>query len=106
MNDLSERCIFQLVGTTLAIMPMTIQIPLVPNLKPLCEEDHCRCSIQGIVLLVGFVANAIALSVCPLRGDPTFEKQQSKLPISKNILRTKEQLATTSRQHQQMLKIH
>jgi len=53
MSDLSERYIFQLVGTTLAIMPMTIQIPLVPNLKPLCEEvvDNGGCPIQGIVLL-------------------------------------------------------
>ena len=52
MGNLSERHIFQLVGTTLAIMPMTIQIPLVPNLKPLCEEavDHCGCPTQGVVL--------------------------------------------------------
>jgi len=38
MGNLSECYIFQLVGTTLAIMAMAIQIPLVPNLKPLCEE--------------------------------------------------------------------
>jgi len=54
---------------------MTVQIPLVPDLEPLCEEafNHGGCPIQGIVLLGGFVANAILLSVCPLFGDPTFE---------------------------------
>jgi len=76
MSDLSERCVFQLVGTTLAIMPMMVQIPLVPNFEPLCDEvvDHCGCPIQGIVLLGGFVANVILLSVYPLVGDPTFEQ--------------------------------
>jgi len=73
---LSERCIFQLVGTTLTIMPMTIQIHLVPNVETLCEEvfDHCCCSIQGKVLLGSFVINVIVLSFCPLLGDPTFEQ--------------------------------
>jgi len=76
MSDLSERYVFQLVGTTLVIMPMTIQIPLVPDLEPLCEEviDHRGCPIQGIVLLGGFVANVISLSVYPLFGDQTYEQ--------------------------------
>jgi len=76
MSDLSERYIFQLVGTTLVIMPMMIQIPLVPNLKPLCEEvvDHCGCPTQGIVLHGGFVANVVSLSAYPLLGDLTFEQ--------------------------------
>jgi len=76
MSDLSERYIFQLVGTTLVGMPMTIQIHLVPNLKPLCEEvvNHRGCPIQGIVLLGSFVTNVISLSVYPLLGDPTFEQ--------------------------------
>jgi len=79
MSDLSERHILHFVGRTLAIMPMTIQIPLVPDLEPLCEEavDHCGCPIQGIVLLGGFVANVIVLSFCLLLGDPTFEQVSS-----------------------------
>jgi len=62
-------------------MPMTVQIPLFPNLKPLCEEaaDHCGCPIQGIVLLGDFVANVISLSVCPLLGDPTFLTGETNL---------------------------
>jgi len=49
MGDLLERYIFQLVGTTLVVMPVTVQVPLVPHLEPLCEEviDHCGCPIQG-----------------------------------------------------------
>jgi len=76
MSDLSERYVFQLVGMTLVIMPMTIQIPLVPNVKTMCEEvvDHFGCPIQGIVLLGGFVPNVIALSFYPMFGDPTFEQ--------------------------------
>jgi len=75
--DISERDIFQLVGMTLVIVPMTIQIPLVPNITPLCEEvvNHCGCPIHGIVLLGSFVANVIALSFYPLLGDPTFEQE-------------------------------
>jgi len=76
MSDLSERYIFQLVGTTPVIMPMMIQIPLVPNLKPLFEEvvNHCGCPIQGIVLLGSLVSNEITLSFYPLLRDPTFEQ--------------------------------
>jgi len=76
MSDFSESYVFQLVGATLVVVPMTIWIPLVPDLEPLCEEvvNHCGCPIQGIVLLGGFVANVILLSVNPLLGDPTFEQ--------------------------------
>jgi len=76
MSDLSERHIFQLVRTTLASTPMMIQIPLVPNLEPLCEEavNHCGCPIPGIGLLGGLVSNAITLSFYPLHGDLTFEQ--------------------------------
>jgi len=76
MSDLSERCAFQLVRSSLVVMPVTVQVPLVPCLEPLCEEatDNCGCPIQGIVLCGGFVANVISLSVDPLLGDPTFEQ--------------------------------
>jgi len=76
MGDLSERHIFQLVGSSLVVMPVTVQVPLVPHLEPLCEEaiDHCGCPIQGVVLHGGFVANVILLSVDPLLSDPTFEQ--------------------------------
>jgi len=76
MGDLSERYVFQLVGSSLVIMPMMVQVPLVLHLEPLCEEaiDHCGCPIQGVVLRGGFVADVIALSVDPLLGDLTFEQ--------------------------------
>jgi len=76
MGDLSEHCIFQLVGSSLAVMHMTIQVPLVPHLQPLCEEAICQCGcpVQGVVLRGGFVAIVISLSVDPLLGDPTFEQ--------------------------------
>jgi len=76
MSDLSERYVFQLVGATLAVMPVPVQVPLVPHLEPLCEEviDHCGCPIQGVVLRGGFAANLISLSGDPLLGDPTFEQ--------------------------------
>jgi len=43
---------------------MTIHVPLVPKLKPLCAEavDDCGCPVEGIVLLGNFVANAVFLS--------------------------------------------
>ena len=74
MGDLSERNVFQLVGSSLVVVPMTVQVPLVPHLEPICEEviDHRGCPIQGIVLCGGFVANVFSLSVDPLLGDPTF----------------------------------
>jgi len=76
MGDLSERYVFQLAGSSLAVMPMTVQVPLVPHLEPLCEEaiDYCGCPIQGVVLRGGFVADVISLAVDPLLGDPTFEQ--------------------------------
>jgi len=76
MGDLSERYIFQLVGLSLVVMPVMVQVPLVPHLEPLCEEviNHCGCPIQCVVLLGGFVAHVISLSVDPLLGDPTFEQ--------------------------------
>jgi len=40
MSDLSARCVFQLLCTTLAIVPVTIQIPLVPDPS---ESSHCCC---------------------------------------------------------------
>jgi len=76
MGDLSECNVFQLVGSPLVVMPVTVQVPLVPHLEPLCEEviDHCGCPIQGVVFRGGFVADVISLSVDPLLGDPTFEQ--------------------------------
>ena len=76
MSDLSVCHIFQLVGTILVIMPMTVQISLVPNLKPLSEEiiNNCGCPIQGIVLLSSLVSNVITLSFYPLLRDLTFEQ--------------------------------
>jgi len=76
MGDLSERNVFQLVGLSLVVMPLAVQVPLVPHLEPLCEEaiDHCGCPIQGVVLCGGFVTNVISLSVDPLLGDQTFEQ--------------------------------
>jgi len=76
MGDLSERHIFQLVGSSLVAMPVAVQVPLVPHLEPLCEEviHHCGCPVQGVVLRGGFVTNVISLSVDPLLGDPTFEQ--------------------------------
>jgi len=76
MGDLSECYVFQLVGATLVVMPVMVQVPLVPHLEPLGEEviDHCGCPIQGAVLCGGFVADVISLSVDPLLGDPTFEQ--------------------------------
>ena len=74
MRDLSACHIFQLIGMFLVIMPMTVQISLVPNLKPLSEEviNDSGCPIQGIVLFGSLVSNVIMLSVCPLLGDLTF----------------------------------
>jgi len=74
MGDLSERNVFQLVGSPLVVTPVTVQVPLVPHLEPLCEEviDHCGCPVQGVVFCGGFVADVILLSVNPLLGDPTF----------------------------------
>jgi len=65
MSDLSQCYVFQLVGATLAVMPVTVQVPLVPHLEPLCEEviDHCGCPFQGVVLRGGFVADVISLSI-------------------------------------------
>jgi len=76
MSNLSERYVFRLVRATLVVMPMTVQVPLVPNLEPLCEEviDRCGCPIQGVVLSGGFVADVISLSADPLLGDLTFEQ--------------------------------
>jgi len=76
MGNLSECHIFQLVGASLAVMPVTVQVPLVPHLEPLREEAicHCGCPVQGIVLRCGFVTNVSSLSVDPLLGDPTLEQ--------------------------------
>jgi len=66
MSDLSECCVFQLVGATLAVMPVTVQVPLVPHLEPLCEEviAHCGCQVQGVVLSGGFRCRRCDLAVC------------------------------------------
>jgi len=76
MGDLSERYVFQLVCSSLVVMPVTVQVSLVPHLEPLCEEViyHGGGPVQGVVLCGGFVANVISLSVDPLLGDPTFEQ--------------------------------
>jgi len=76
MGDLSERNVFRLVGSSLAVMPVPVQVPLVPHLESLCEEAlcHCGCPVQGVVLRGGFVTDLISLSVDPMLGDPTFEQ--------------------------------